>query len=269
VEIWQAIVLGIIQGITEFLPISSTGHLVVFNNVFGIEEPMMVFYIVVHVGSLVAIFVYFWKDIWALLKNPFCKMTGLLIVASVPIVIVGFLLEDIIAAELHATWIVIASFIITGFLLITADYFIKNLGNKGQPKEDRDITYLDALIIGIMQAFAILPAISRSGITLTGAVGRGLNRQTAMRFIFFMAIISIAGAGALQTLSIVRDPSSVEQIGLAPLAIGFVISAIISYASIGLLMKLVQSAKLRYFSYYVWVLAALITLDVIFFNRFF
>jgi len=268
-EIWQAIILGIVQGVTEFLPISSTGHLVVMQRVFGMEEPKLTFDVIVHVGSLVSIFVFFWKDIWALVKNPFCKFTGLLMVASLPVVIAGFALQDVIATDMRASWIVAGSFVITGFLLLIADYFIARLGESRPAKTDADITYLDALIIGVMQAFALMPAISRSGVTLTGALGRGLDRKAATRFVFFMAIITIAGAGALEAIGLIRDPGAVEAIGFAPLAVGFVLSAVVGYASIGLLLRLISSAKLRYFSYYVWGLAALIFVDMIFFNRFF
>jgi undecaprenyl-diphosphatase len=237
--------------------------------VFGMEEPKLTFDIVVHVGSLVSIFVYFWKDIWAMVKNPFTKMTGLLIVASVPAVIAGFLLRDVIGNQFRASWIVAATFIVTGVLLVAADYFTTRQGKTERPKTDRDITFLDALIIGCMQALALLPAVSRSGATLTGALGRGLNRETATRFIFFMAIIAIAGAGVLEAVDLVRDPSAVEHIGIAPLLIGFAVSAGVGYLAIGLLLKLLKAAKLRYFSYYVWALAAFILLDIFVFNLFF
>ncbi|MCL2204181.1 MAG: undecaprenyl-diphosphate phosphatase [Defluviitaleaceae bacterium] len=268
-DVWQAILLGIAQGVTEFLPISSTGHLVVMQRVFGMEEPKLTFDIAVHVGSLVSIFFFFWKDIWALLKKPFCKMTGLLLVASVPVVVAGFLLRGVIAHELRASWLIAASFIITGLLLVAADYFANRQGLSERPKTDRDITFLDAFIIGLMQALSLLPAVSRSGATLAGALGRGLNRESATRFIFFMAIIAIAGAGALESVELVRDPSAIENIGAVPLVVGLLVSAGVGYLAIGLLLRLLKAAKLRYFSYYVWALAAFILLDMLVFNLFF
>jgi undecaprenyl-diphosphatase len=268
-NIWQAVILGIVQGITEFLPVSSSGHLVVLQRVFGMEEPALTFDIVVHLGSLVSIFAFFWKDIWALLKNPFTKMTALLIMATVPVVVAGFFLRDAVEHELRSPWILALSFAVTGVLLAAADYFASGRGRKGRPKADRDITFTDALIIGCMQALALPPGISRSGTTLTGALGRGLNRETATRFIFFMAIIAIAGAGAMEASELVLGNASVSRIGAVPLLTGFAVSAAVGYMAIRLLLKLLKASKLRYFSYYVWALAALILLDTAVTNLFF
>jgi undecaprenyl-diphosphatase len=268
-SVLQAIILGIVQGITEFLPVSSSGHLVVLQRVFGMEEPKLTFDIAVHVGSLVSIFVYFWKDIWALIKKPFSKMTALLVVATIPVVFAGFFLKDLVAYQLRAPWILAVSFTVTGVLLIAADYFISKQGRTQRPKADRDITFADAAIIGCMQALALPPGISRSGTTLAGALGRGLNRETATRFIFFMAIIAIAGAGVLEATELVRGTATVDTIGILPLLAGFAASALVGYLAIGLLLKLLKIAKLRYFSFYVWILAAFILLDIFIFKQFF
>jgi undecaprenyl-diphosphatase len=268
-DVWQAIILGIVQGITEFLPVSSSGHLVVLQRVFGMREPALTFDIVVHLGSLVSIFVYFWKDIWALIKRPFSKMTGLLMIATVPVVIAGFFLRDVVEHELRSPWVLAIAFGITGVLLVAADYFASGQAVKQRPKTDRDITVVDAAIIGCMQALALPPGISRSGTTLAGALGRGLNREAATRFIFFMAIIAIAGAGVLEASELVRGTTTVEYIGIMPLVIGFIASAVVGYLAIALLLKLLKAAKLRYFSFYVWALAGLILLDAAVFNYFF
>ncbi|MCL2604595.1 MAG: undecaprenyl-diphosphate phosphatase [Defluviitaleaceae bacterium] len=271
-SVWQAIILGIVQGITEFLPVSSSGHLVVLQRVFGMEEPALTFDIVVHLGSLVSIFAFFWKDIWALIKKPFTKMTGLLIVATIPVVLVGFFARDIVENHLRSPWILAVAFTVTGILLIAADYFSSGSrkgGSTVRKRVDRDITFTDAAIIGCMQALALPPGISRSGATLAGALGRGLNRETATRFIFFMAIIAIAGAGALEASEWMRGNVTVDSIGVLPLVIGFLASAAVGYLAISLLLKLLKAAKLRYFSFYVWALAAFILLDMLFLNRFF
>ena len=268
-SVWQAIFLGIVQGVTEFLPISSSGHLVVLQRVMGMEEPKLTFDIIVHVGTLVSILVFFWKDIWALMKNPFTKMTGLLVVATLPVVISGFFLRDVVENQLRTPWLLALAFIITGILMVTADYLTKRPGRPSPGKSDRDITYLDALIVGVMQAMALPPGISRSGTTLTAALGRGLRRETATRFIFFMALIAIAGAGALEASDLVRgNTEAIEYIGFLPLAAGFVFSALVGYLSIGLLLKLLKVAKLKYFSYYVWALAGFILLDAAVLNIF-
>ncbi|MCL2500117.1 MAG: undecaprenyl-diphosphate phosphatase [Defluviitaleaceae bacterium] len=271
-SVWQAILLGIVQGITEFLPVSSSGHLVVLQRVFGMDEPALTFDIVVHLGSLVSIFVFFWKDIWALIKRPFSRMTGLLIVATVPVVITGFFARDFVENQLRSPWVLAVAFTVTGFLLVAADYFTNNGKRDGinvRKRVDRDITFADAAIIGCMQALAVPPGISRSGATLAGALGRGFNREIATRFIFFMAIIAIAGAGALEASELVRGNVTVDAVGFAPLMVGFLVSAAVGYLAISLLLKLLKAAKLRYFSFYVWALAIFILLDMAVLNLFF
>ena len=262
-NILQAVILGIVQGITEFLPISSSGHLIVLQRVFGMEEPALTFDIVVHLGTLLAIIAFFWKDIVALIKNPFCKLTGLLIIGSLPVVIVGFIFRNAIENNFRAGIWLATAFTITGILLVVADRFSTGT------KEERDITWLDALFIGCCQALALPPGISRSGTTITGSLTRGLNRETAARFSFLLALIAIAGAGVLETIEVVQDGARVDAIGIMPLTFGFLASALVGYLCIRLLLKLIKACKLRYFSFYLWGLAALILVDYLFINHFF
>ena len=259
---FQAVILGIVQGIAEFLPISSSGHLVVLQQVFGMEEHSFTFDIVVHIGTLVAIIIVFWQDIWSIIKKPFSRLTGLLIVASLPAVIAGFFMRNVIEYLRGGLWLGIM-FIITGFLLLIADRL-----PEGDKESDNDITYLDALIVGIMQALALPPGISRSGTTITGALGRGLKRATAARFSFLMAMIAIAGAGFLETVELLTSEGVYETVGVLQMFFGFMASLLVGYLSIRLLLKLIKSCKLRYFSYYVWALAAFILLDTFVLNIF-
>jgi len=259
----QAIILGIVQGITEFLPISSSGHLIVLQRVFGMEEPALTFDIVVHLGTLLAIVAVFWADIVAIIKNPFGKMTGLLIVGTIPAVIAGLFLRNVMETHFRSGIWLAAAFTLTGFLLVLADRFVT-----GQ-KEERDITWLDALFIGCCQALAIPPGISRSGTTITGALTRGLTRETAARFSFLLAIIAISGAGALEIAEVVQDGARVEAIGIMPLIFGFLAAAMVGYLCIRLLLKLIKACKLKYFSIYLWVLAGLILVDYFVINHLF
>lgn len=264
-NIWQAIILGIVQGVAEFLPISSSGHLVVLHRVFGfdMENPaFFTFDIIVHVGSLVAILIVFWKDVLEIIKNPFSKMTWLLVVGTIPAVIAGLFLRDFIDILRTGIWLAVA-FTVTGFLLMVADRHVDG------KKEDRDITYFDALFVGVLQAMALPPGISRSGTTITGALTRGISRESAARFSFMLAIIAISGAGALEAFQLFRGDVYLGYIGIMPLLVGFIVSLVVGYFSIRLLLKLIKSCKLRYFSYYVWALAALILLDVLIINQFF
>jgi len=260
----QAIIMGIFQGIGEFLPISSSGHLVILHHLFGIEEPALTFDIIVHLGSLIAIMVVFWSDIWKLMKNPFSKMTGLLIVGTIPVVAVGFFARDLVENYLRSGVFLAAAFTLTGFLLMFADRFTTG------KKEDKDITYVDAIVVGVMQALALPPGISRSGMTITGALARGIKRESAARFSFMLALIAIAGAGVLETFTVVRSGEPFNYpVGYTQMFIGFVVSMVVSYLCIKLLLKLIKACKLRYFSYYLWVLAALIALDFFVINTFF
>jgi len=271
VTTFQALILGIVQGVAEFLPISSSGHLIVLQRVFGIEEPHVTFDIFLHIGSLVAIVIVFWKDIWELLKNPFGKMTWLLIVGTIPAVIGGFLLYTTGLLENNfrsGIWLACA-FTVTGIFLIVADK------TTDTHKEERDITYVDALVVGLFQALALPPGISRSGTTIMGGLMRGINRAAAAKFSFMLAIIAIAGAGLLDLVASLRGSGYYEifadaaSIGALQMIVGFVASLVVGYISIQLLLELIKKCKLKYFSYYVWALAALILLDTWFMNRFF
>jgi len=262
-NILQAIILGIVQGITEFLPISSSGHLIVLQRVFGMEEPALTFDIVVHLGTLVAIIVFFRADILALIKNPIQKLTGLLIVGTIPAVIAGLFFRDLMETHFRTGIWLAAAFTLTGFLLVIADRFTTG------HKEERDISWFDALFIGCCQALAIPPGISRSGTTITGALSRGLNRETAARFSFLLALIAIAGAGALETFDVIQDGARVEAIGVMPLIIGFIAAGVVGYLCIKLLLSLIKACKLKYFSFYLWGLAVLIFVDWLVFNHFF
>jgi undecaprenyl-diphosphatase len=255
-NILQAVILGIIQGVAEFLPISSSGHLAVLERVFGITEPAMTFDIVVHLGSLMAVLVVFRKDILEILKHPFSKMTWLLIVGTIPTVIAAFFFKDALENVFRTGLPLAFAFLVTGVLLVFADRFKEGTKSVG------DISYLDALVVGCMQAVGIPPGISRSGATITGALARGLTREAAARFSFLLSIIAIAGAGVLEAADIIREPSAVN-VGALPMVFGFLSSALVGYLAIQWLLKLIKSCKLKYFAYYVAVLAVLIFVDTV------
>jgi len=267
----QALILGIVQGVAEFLPISSSGHLIVLQRLFGIEEPHVTLDIFLHVGSLVAIVIVFWKDILAILKNPLGKMTWLLVVASAPAVILGFIMytTGILENNFRSGLWLACAFAFSGLFLVIADK------STTTHKEERDITYIDALIIGLFQAMALPPGITRSGTTILGGLSRGINRPIAARFSFMMAIIAIAGAGFLDLIASLRESSYYETfadatgIGTGPMIIGFIASAVVGYFSIHLLLKLISKCNLKYFSFYLWGLATLILVDYFITRQFF
>lgn len=263
-EIWQAFILGLVQGIGEFLPISSSGHLAVMQHVFGINEPGMTFDIIVHIGTLCAVFAVFWQDILNLIKNPFQKMTAMLIIGTIPAAVAGLFLREHMDF-LNQSFYLAAAFIFTGVLLLISD----NINDASARKTDKEMTLLDAIIVGCMQAVALPPGISRSGSTITGGLISGLNRKTAARFSFLLSIIAITGAGTLEAYHVFVAGEGVYAGDIPSFMVGFVVAAVTGYFSIKLLLRLLQKARLKYFAYYVFILAALILLDTFVLNWFF
>ena len=261
-SILQAIILGIVQGLTEFIPVSSSGHLALGKLFFGLEEEGLglLFIVVVHVGTLVPVFVVFRKEIWALIRRPFQKTTFLLIVATIPAVITGLLLEDRIEQALSTLSVLAIGFVLTGGVLILSDKM-----RQGTKKEG-DITWLDAALIGIAQAVAVFPGISRSGSTISAALARGITREDAAKFVFLMSIPVILGATVLQIIHIARGNISAYELDFAVLGAGFVSSALSGYLAVNFLLAAIKKKKLRYFAYYVLVLAAVLIFGMIAFN---
>lgn len=248
---WEAILLGLLQGLTEFLPISSSGHLVIAQHFLGIEQPMLSFDIAVHVGTLVAVISAFGGDVKALIKNPFCKTMLLLIIGTVPAVLVALLLSGYIDAMFSSLQAVALALIFTGILLHSSDNY------RGQGRLE-DMNYQNALIVGLFQAVAIVPGLSRSGATIFGSLFRGLNRVEAARFSFLLSIPVILGAACKQLL----DMRSLGGVSLHwSYLLGAIVAAVSGYAAIRVFLKLLGKRKLRYFSYYCWVLGGLITLS--------
>ncbi len=251
----QAIILGIIQGLSEFLPVSSSGHLVLFQKLFGLNEGTLTFSIVLHVGTLIPVLIVFRKEIFALLKNPFQKTTYLLVLATIPAVLAALFLDDYIEKLFNGGSFLALGFFITGLLLLYAD--TANVGRK----TEKEMSYTDGLIIGVIQACAITPAVSRSGSTITAGLFRGLSRETAARFSFLLSIPAIAGATVLELKKIVTGEVSVEGFELLPTVFGFLAAVISGYFAISFMLKLIKACKLKYFSYYVFALSALILVD--------
>jgi undecaprenyl-diphosphatase len=256
----EAIILGIIQGLSEFLPISSSGHLALGHALFGLEEEGLLFSIVVHVGTLIPVVAIFWQDIWALIKRPFQKMTLLLIIATIPAAVIGLLFEDMVESAFASLTFVAFGFVITGLVLLFTDRLKKTT------KPAEDITRLDALLIGLAQAIAILPGISRSGSTIAAALARGTRREDAAKFAFLMSVPIILGALVLQIAHLLRGGTQIHDLNLLNLGAGFITAAASGYFAINFMLKAVQKAKLRYFAYYVLALATAITIWTLILN---
>jgi len=250
----EAIILGLIQGVSEFLPVSSSGHLLVFHHIFGIyAEDNLTFIIVLNMGSLVPLLYVFRKDIWELIKNPFQKMTALLVIATIPLIIVTLLFEDFIESMFHAIYFLPIGFVITGVVLLLSDRLQKN------DKDISGIRFIDATLIGLAQAIAVFPGISRSGSTISATMARGVNRESAATFSFLMSVPAAFGAVAFRISRIVRDPALIEGLNFPNLIAGFLTAAIIGYFAINIMLTIIKKAKLKYFAlYYIFALALIV-----------
>jgi undecaprenyl-diphosphatase len=256
-RIVEALILGAAQGITEFLPVSSSGHLVLLQQIFKISEPVLLFDTMVHVGTLVAVFIVLWKDIWAILRRPVQALTGFLIIGTIPTVIVALLFKDAIeTAFLSAAYLGFA-FLFTALVLLIFEFLAQRAGRL---RPAGSMGWFDALIIGIFQAVAIIPGVSRSGMTLSGAFSRKLNRDFAARFSFLLSIPAILGALVLQVKDI-SDGESMGGIGAAPIIAGTLAAGVVGFFAIKLMLKIVRERSLRGFAVYVAILGVLVLID--------
>lgn len=247
-EIWEAILLGIVQGITEFLPISSDGHLVVVQNLLGMTEPMLTFDIFIHLGTLAAVLIYFRKLLWHHTSGVFdsnrrqesVKLIMMVALATVPAVIIGLLLKHKIEETFGSAWIAAACWFIMGLLLV---WSVRFSGRKGRMEQ---ISSLDSILIGTAQVFALLPGISRSGTTIITGMARGLEPVEAARFSFLMAIPAIAGAAVLQLKDVNQAGLWTDPIMLSGAASAF----LVGFGAIAFLLKLLNTGNLKPFGYY-------------------
>lgn len=251
---WQAILLGLVQGLTEFLPVSSSGHLVIFQELLGINAEMMTFDIFVHVGTLVAVFIYFRKDIWAILKRPFCRFTALIIVGCIPAGLMGVFLDDVFEALFSSLVAVACALVVTGILLFISDRF-------NGTRTISEMRFSEALVVGTFQGLAITPGLSRSGSTIFGALLCGLSRAEAARFSFIVSIPVILGAAGKECLEMVQANTFSLDINFL---LGALVAAASGYIAIRIFIRLLEKKSMRYFSFYVWVVAAIILVSRIF-----
>lgn len=246
----QAIILGIIQGLTEFIPISSTGHLYLGRNFFGLEEAGLFLDTMLHLGTLIALFVFYKDILLKLIKNPFSRIGLLLIVGTIPAVIAGLLFNDYFET-ISKTGVTIGwEFLVTGLFLWFADSI------KNGAKKVEDITFFDSFFIGSFQAIAIFPAISRSGMTIVGALIRKMDKEAAAYFSFLLSIPAICGGVIFQLKDIVSG--NVPQISFTSMLVATLASAIFGYIAVKFMISFVKNKSLKLFAIYVWLLGGTI-----------
>lgn len=258
VNILHAIILGIIEGLTEFLPVSSTGHLTIVEKLLGlsIDDPgVTAFTAIIQFGAIVAVILYFRSDIGRLLaawgrgllnrparQNDDYWFAWYIIAGSIPIGIVGFLARGLISGPLRNLWIVVAGLILWSVVMVVAE----RLGKQTRP--EKALTLKDALIIGLVQCIALIPGVSRSGATISAGLFRNLDRVAATRLSFFLAIPALVGAGVYEGVSEGGAVSST--VGWVPVLIGTAVSFVVAYASIAWLLRLVARHPITVFIWY-------------------
>lgn len=265
----QSVILGIVQGLSEFLPISSTAHLVLVPYFFNWEDPGLAFDVALHVGTLIAVLAYFYSDWIAILKSAFSsdihvtdrkqvynqKMLGFLVIATVPGVLAGYYLSDLAETAFRHPLVVAFMLAFFGLLLYLADKFIQH------KKDIKLVSLTDSIVIGITQAIAVIPGVSRSGITMTAGLMQGLDRVSAARFSFLLSTPIIFGAAVLKVPYLFSK-------GLDFLLItGIFTAAVSGYLAIKYLIKFVARASYRIFFWYRLALAVIIVLVYILVNN--
>lgn len=262
-DLVRAAILGIVQGLTEFLPISSSGHLILIPRLFNWPDQGLSFDVGLHVGTLLAVLVYFWRD-WVrmvvlglrdLVKHqlhmrayqPESQLLWLLALGSVPAAVVGYFLDNWFEHNVRQPWLVAATFAIFGVILLLTD----RLGSKSRAMGTVGVK--DAVIIGIAQACALVPGVSRSGATMSAGLSRGLDRDSAARFAFLLGTPAFLGAALLKA----KDLAGVSGREWDQLAIGFVCSAVVGFLVIHLLLGYLRRGSMVPFVYYRWAVAAL------------
>jgi undecaprenyl-diphosphatase len=249
VNIFEAIVLGIIQGLTEFLPISSTAHLRIVPALVGLPDPGAAFTAVIQIGTLVAVLLYFSKDIVRItgatvsgvmsgkpLGSRDAELGWLIAVGTIPVVVLGVLFKNSIETSLRSLYVISASMILLALALMVAEIITKGRIARGYPLKSMDgLSWKDVLVVGVAQAVALIPGSSRSGTTITGGLLVGMNRETAARFSFLLSLPSVFAAGVFE---LVKERHSLlsSEIGAVNLIVATIVSGIVGYASIAFLL---------------------------------
>ncbi len=259
----QAVVLGIVEGLTEFLPISSTGHLTITEHLLGLpvdDAAVTAYTAIIQIGAIVATFIFFARKIARLfmawvhgLRSADARqdrdygLAWAVIVGSIPVGIVGFALKDVIAGPLRSLWVVAVALVLWSGVIWWAEHRHDELETAGEQRGEAGVTLRDGLVIGVVQCFSLIPGVSRSGATISAGLVRGLNRVTATELSFFMAIPALTAAGLFELASAWSD---LKVLGVGQMLVGIVVAFVTAYASIAWLLRFVATNSLRSFVWY-------------------
>jgi undecaprenyl-diphosphatase len=252
----QAIVLGVIEGLTEFLPVSSTGHLTVAEELMGLpvdDAGVTAFTAIVQVGAILAVIGYFWRDLVRLVlaffrglgsaavrrDDPSWREALVMIVGSIPVGIVGFLFRDFISGPLRNLWVVAVALVAWSVVMVVAE----RLGR--QERGEKSLTLTDALVVGATQCVALVPGVSRSGATISAGLLRGLDRVTATRLSFLLSIPALVAAGGFEAAT--AGGAVASSVGWGPTVVATLVSLVVAYVSIAWLLRLVAHHPITVF----------------------
>jgi undecaprenyl-diphosphatase len=255
VELWKAVVLGIVEGLTEFLPVSSTGHLTITEKLLHLkvdDQAVTGFTAVIQVGAIIAAVIYFFRDIARIVVGFFRGLVNreargfdyrfgwYVILGSLPIGVLGLGAKHLITGPLRSLWVVAAALIVWSGVMVLAERVTR------QSRGEKDVTWRDALIIGLAQCIALVPGVSRSGATISVGLLRDLDRVTATRLSFFLGIPALAAAGLYE----LKDALKGNSVGVPALAVGTAVSFVVAYATIAWLLRFVVRHSIVTFVWY-------------------
>ncbi len=246
----EALILGLLQGLTEFLPVSSSGHLEIGNVLLAVEaEDHLLFTVLVHGATAVSTIIVFWKDIVQLIRELFewkwndaWQFATKIVISMIPVAVVGLLFEEEIEQLFSGNLFLVGSALIVTSALLFFTYF--------QKSNDKSVSYVAAFVIGLAQALAVLPGISRSGATIATALMLGVERTKATRFSFLMVLIPILGASLLKAKDYIEAPEAAGAIATGSLVVGFFAALISGYIACRWMLSIVRRGKLTYFAAY-------------------
>jgi undecaprenyl-diphosphatase len=259
----DAVILGVVEGLTEYLPVSSTGHLTITEKLLGLEvnDPAVTAYTaVIQLGAIAATLLYFFRDIvrfavaWfrglgsaAARKDPDYGLAWAVVIGSIPVGIVGFLARDLISGPLRSLWVVAVALLLWSVAMVVAERIYAGYEARGTLRDEHSVRPVDGFVIGLVQCLSLIPGVSRSGATISAGIARGIDRVTATRLSFFLAIPALTAAGLFQA---VQERHGLSALGAGPVLVGVVVAFVVAYATIAWLLRFVANHTLLPFVWY-------------------
>ncbi|MBC9823404.1 undecaprenyl-diphosphate phosphatase [Terrabacter sp. MAHUQ-38] len=267
----DAVILGVVEGLTEYLPVSSTGHLTITEKLLGLEVSdlaVTAYTAVIQLGAIAATLLYFFKDIvrfaaaWfrGLLspdarEDPDYGLAWAVVIGSLPVGVVGFVGRDLISGPLRSLWVVAGALVAWSVVMVAAERVHTRYERRGELRGEHSVKPVDGIVLGLVQCFSLVPGVSRSGATISAGIARGIDRVTATRLSFFLAIPALTAAGLFQAA---EEKDGLSALGIGPVAVGLVVAFVVAYASIAWLLRFVASNSLLPFVWYRVVLGVVL-----------